>query len=91
MLEGQVQLGTQFVVAFAQGDADLVVFVDRLTLELVCLASRAFQPVVVGVLVSQQRVYTARSQVEVGVFLSVVQGDGGVGTQVVIQPGRSLG
>ena len=73
--QGFVQVVAQLGVTFAHGNADLVAVHHRLALELEVRAVFAFQPLVLHVLVGQDAVDTTGDQVEVGVFLGVVQLD----------------
>lgn len=70
-----IELVAQLVVTFAHGNADLVVFVDRVALELVVLAGFGLQPFIVGIFVGEDGVEAAGGQVQVGVFLAVIEVD----------------
>src|SRR5690554_5697639 len=74
-LQGLVQALDQLRVALAHGNGNLVIFKHRVALELEVLAGIAFQPFPVDELVRQYGVQAARGQIQIGVFVGVVQLD----------------
>ena len=78
-------------VALAHGNTDLVVVEHRVAFELEAFAGIALQPFPVDKLVGQHAIDTAGGQVEVGVFLGVVELDLDDIRHVVFQPGTGDG